>query len=337
MKLSRKMQTLAASLALALATATTTLLPAFPSYAAAPQVRVQAPGYYRMMLGQFEVTAVSDGTVKVALDKLLSGEEPQQIRRLLENGFQKPDQAETSINTFLINTGGKLLLMDSGAGQLFGANVAGRLQQNLRAAGYRPEDIDAVLLTHVHLDHSGGLSAAGKRMFPNADIYLSRNEADFWLNPANKAKVDGPRASGFDQRQGFDQAQASLAPYLAAGKVKTFEPGVELFPGIRAIATPGHTPGHVFYEASSDGARMQFWGDAVHAQQAQFAHPEIAIDFDVDSASAIEQRRKAFADAAAHGYWVAAAHIAFPGIGHVRSDADAFAWEPANYSLERLN
>ncbi|AUH52074.1 MBL fold metallo-hydrolase [Chromobacterium sp. ATCC 53434] len=327
MPLIRQLKAIAAAVAIG----TAALLPVAPSLAAAPQIHAQAPGYYRMMVGQFEITALSDGTVKVPLDKLLHGESPEQIRQLLERGFQAPNKAETSINAFLINTGSKLLLVDSGAGDLFGPG-SGKLPANIRAAGYRLEDIDAVLLTHVHLDHSGGLTVAGKAVFPNADVYLNQKEEDFWLDPANKAKVAPEQPSGFDQRKGFDQARASLAPYLAAGRVKTFAAGAELFPGVRTIAAPGHTPGHTFYEVQSRGQRMQFWGDAVHAQQVQFARPNVAIDFDVDSATAVQRRRQAFADAARNGYWVAAAHISFPGIGHVGRDAKAFAWIPANYS-----
>ncbi|UTH74658.1 MBL fold metallo-hydrolase [Chromobacterium sp. IIBBL 290-4] len=327
MHLTRQLKAIAAALAIG----ASALLPAVPSLAAAPQIHAQAPGYYRMMIGDFEITALSDGTVKIPLDKLLHGESPEQIRQLLERGFQTPSKAETSINAFLINTGSKLLLVDSGSGELFGPG-SGKLPANIRAAGYKLEDIDAVLLTHVHLDHSGGLTVAGKAVFPNADVYLNQKEEDFWLNPANRAKVAPAQPSGFDQRKGFAQAQASLAPYLAAGRVKTFAAGAEIFPGIRAIAAPGHTPGHTFYEAQSQGQRIQFWGDAVHAQQVQFARPNVAIDFDVDSASAVKRRWQAFADAAQNGYWVAAAHISFPGIGHVGRDAKAYAWIPANYS-----
>ncbi|OBU86122.1 MBL fold metallo-hydrolase [Chromobacterium subtsugae] len=328
----RQLKAIAAAVAISAAT----LLSATSSLAAAPQIHAQAPGYYRMMLGRFEITALSDGTVKVPLDKLLHGESPEQIRQQLENGFQTPGHAETSINAFLINTGSKLLLVDSGAGDLFGPS-AGKLPANIRAAGYRLEDIDAVLLTHVHLDHSGGLTVAGKAVFPNADVYLNQKEEDFWLNPANRAKVAPAQPSGFDQSKGFAQAQASLAPYLAAHRVKAFAAGAELFPGIRAIAAPGHTPGHTFYEAQSQGQRMQFWGDTVHAQVVQFSQPQVNIDFDVDSSGAVKLRRHAFADAAAHGYWVAAAHISFPGIGHVRRDAKAYAWIPANYSEDMGN
>ena len=295
------------------------------AYASAPQVRTQAPGFYRMMLGQYEITALSDGTVNIPLDRLLVGISPAEIQALLARNFQTP-KAETSINAFLINTGTKLLLVDTGAGKDFGPGIAGSLQANIKAAGYRAEDIDAVLLTHIHLDHSGGLTVDGKAMFPNAEVYVNQTEADFWFNPANLSKVPA------GQKDAFARTAASFAPYRGAGKVHTFTGGAELFPSVHAITMPGHTPGHTFYQVESQGQRMQFWGDTVHVQGVQFTKPKVTIDFDVDQAAAASQRKKAFADAAAKGYWVAAPHISFPGIGHVHRDGKAYSWVPVNYS-----
>ncbi|MBF6988075.1 MBL fold metallo-hydrolase [Cupriavidus sp. IK-TO18] len=302
---------------------------ALPGYAAAPQVGVQAPGYYRMMLGKFEITALSDGTVDVPLNKLLKGAPHERITALQARAHQSAEAAETSINAFLINTGNQLILVDTGAGQLFGPTAGGLLPQNIRAAGYQPEQIDAVLLTHIHVDHSGGLSVDGKAVFPNAVVYVDRHDADYWLNAANAARA----APG--QRHNFAQSEAVFAPYLRAGKVKRFDGEQELFPGIRPLRMPGHTPGHAFFEISSEGQRLQLWGDTIHAQHVQFPEPGVAIDFDVDSVAAVTMRKRAMADAAAKGYWVGAAHIAFPGIGHVRREGEGFAWVPVEYSLNR--
>ena len=320
----------ALSSALGIIAVTGALLPTADVQAAAPMVKIQASGYYRMMLGQFEITALSDGAGPLPVDKLLTNTTPAQVGSLLARSYLKAP-VETSINAFLINTGSKLLLVDTGAGKLFGPDAAGRLVANLRKAGYQPEDVDAVLLTHIHVDHSGGLTVDGKAVFPNAVIHVDRHDLDFWMDPANAPKVAEP------ERPSFAQAAASFAPYIAAGKVKAHSGNTQLFPGVRSIETPGHTPGHSFYVVESDGQQLQFWGDLIHAADVQFAAPAVTIRFDVDAPAAAQQRQKAFADATRRGYWVAAAHVSFPGIGHVRRDGAAFAWVPVNYSMAGLN
>ncbi|TWI44517.1 glyoxylase-like metal-dependent hydrolase (beta-lactamase superfamily II) [Pseudoduganella flava] len=196
----------------------------------------------------------------------------------------------------------------------------------MRAAGYRADDIDAVLITHIHGDHSGGLAQDGKMLFPNATVYVNRHDADFWLNAANKPKA------AENQRPGFDQAAQQFAPYLAAGKVKTFDGESELLPGIWTRPATGHTPGHTVYALRSGGHELRFWGDLLHVKDVQFAAPEVTIRFDVDSPAAERQRKAAFADAASRGYLVAAAHTPFPGIGYVRKDGKAYDWLPVPYT-----
>lgn len=204
---------------------------------AAPQVRTRPPGYYPMRLGEFEVTAVSDGTVPQDFDRLMTGTTPEEVRALVaRNHATLP--LEVSINTFLINTGSNLILVDTGAGPLFGPKSGGRLVANLAAAGYRPDQIGAVLLTHIHSDHSAGLTVGGKVVFPNAVVHVNRRERDYWLDPSEAAKA---RA---EKKVYFAQAHEAIDPYLAAGRVKTFDGEAELFPGIRTVPVPGHTPGH---------------------------------------------------------------------------------------------
>lgn len=321
-----------AAIALAISSALpfTSLLTTTTVHAAAPQVRTQAPGYYRMMLGDFEITAISDGTVTIPLDKLLKHTTHEEIETLLGREFLRP-QVETSINTFLINTGSKLVLVDTGAGALFGPSAGGQLVKNLRAAGYSPEDIDLVLLTHIHGDHSGGLTVNGKAVFPNAIVRVDKHDSEFWLNPGNESKV-GPT-----ERHSFAEAAASLAPYLASGRVQPFDRTADLLPGIRSIPAPGHTPGHSLYEIESRGQKLVIWGDLIHAKDVQLPRPGVTIRFDVDEKAAASQRRHALATASRSGAWIAAAHISFPGIGHVRADGGGrFAWVPANYSLANL-
>lgn len=294
-----------------------------------PSQKHTFPGYYRTMLGQFEVTVLSDGTATIPLNELLTHATPVQTDMLLQRAGLNSAKVETSINAFLIHTGTRLVLIDAGAGKLFGAN-AGRLVQSLHAAGYGAEDVTDVLLTHIHADHSGGLTIDDSAVFPNAIVHVAQQEADFWLNPENKVK-SAPRHA-----YAFDQATRDLEPYLKAGRVRTFLGDAVVVPGMRAVAAPGHTPGHTFYEVESEGRKLVLWGDLVHAKDAQFDSPSITIQYDVDEDAAAAQRKAAMADAESKGYLVGAAHIPFPGIGRVVSNGGAFRWLPLNYSEQGL-
>jgi glyoxylase-like metal-dependent hydrolase (beta-lactamase superfamily II) len=295
--------------------------------AAAPVVKTQAPGYYRMMLGDFEITALSDGTAALPMTQLLTNIKPAAATKALAR-FYLSDPVETSVNGFLVNTGDKLVLIDTGAANLFGPTL-GNLVASLKAAGYQPEQVDEVYITHMHADHVGGLMAGDQRAFPNAVVRADKRDADFWLSQANLEKAS-KEMKGF-----FQGAQASINPYVAAGKFKPFDGSTELVPGVRAVASHGHTPGHTTYVVESKGQKLALLGDLVHAAAVQFPDPSVTIKFDTDSKAAMTQRKKAFADAAKQGYWIAAAHIAFPGIGHVRSEGKGYAFVPANYSVPR--
>jgi glyoxylase-like metal-dependent hydrolase (beta-lactamase superfamily II) len=155
-----------------------TMADAVTAQEAVPQIRKQAPGYYRMMLGDFEITTVSDGTVPQDLDRLMTDTTPEEVRALVTRSHESLP-LEVSINTFLINTGSTLILIDSGAGEFSGPKSGGRLRANLMASGYRPEQIGAVLLTHIHGDHTGGLTVGGQVAFPNAVVYVNEREGDY--------------------------------------------------------------------------------------------------------------------------------------------------------------
>lgn len=295
--------------------------------AAAPQVKTQAPGFYRMMLGDFEVTALFDGTLDLEPKKLLTNTTQEQVGKLLDRGFEK-DAVPTSVNGYLINTGSKLVLVDTGAGGLFGPTL-GNLQANLKAAGYQPEQVDDVLITHMHGDHVGGLVQDGKLVFPNATIHAGQEDADFWLSKANLEKASA-EMKGF-----FQGAMASLNPYVEAGKFKGMKGGTELAPGIKAVPAHGHTPGHNIYVVESKGQKLVLWGDLMHVAAVQFAQPQVTISFDVDSKPAAAERKKAYADAAKGRYLVGSAHLPFPGLGHVRAEGKGYVWVPVDYQQVR--
>ncbi len=302
----------------------TALLLASAAHAAAPQVKTQAAGYYRVMLGEFEVTALSDGTVALPVDTLLTNTTKAKSDKTLARNFLK-SPVETSVNAYLINTGTKLVLVDTGAAGLFGPTL-GRLAESLKSAGYQPEQVDEIYITHMHPDHVGGLMAGEKMAFPNAVVRADKRDADFWLSQANldKAPAEG---KGF-----FQGAMASLNPYVAAGKFKPFDGDTELAPGIKAMAAPGHTPGHSLYVVESGGRKLVLWGDLMHVAAVQFAEPSVTIAFDTDSKNAAVQRKRAYAEAAKQGYLVGSAHLSFPGLGHLRAEGKGYTFVPVNYS-----
>lgn len=296
-------------------------------YAAPPAKQTsQVPGYYRMAIGDIEVTALYDGDIKLD-NKLLKGISEKDLQSLLARMFLETSKGvQTAVNGYLLNTGHNLILVDTGAAKCFGPTM-GNIGANLHAAGYAPEQIDTVLLTHLHGDHACGLVGVdGKAAYANATVYVSKQEAAFWLNKDVQAK------SPDSMQPFFKLAQDSVAPYVQAGKLKEFDSGAEILPGVKSVAEPGHTPGHAGYLFSSEGQQLLVWGDVVHSHAVQFTHPEVAIEFDVDNKQAIATRKKLFADTARQKLWVAGAHLPFPGIGHVRAEKTDYAWVPVEYS-----
>jgi glyoxylase-like metal-dependent hydrolase (beta-lactamase superfamily II) len=302
-----------------------TFAPLAPVFAEAPPVTTQVPGYYRMALGELEITALYDGYIDLDA-KILSNASPAEVQRLLKRMFLAGQKVQTAVNAFLINAGGKLILVDTGAAKAFGPTL-GFIGDNLKAAGYSPEQVDVVLLTHLHADHAAGLlNAEGKPLFPNAEVRVTRADSDFWLSEEMAAKAP----EGF--RPFFKMARTAAAPYQAAGKWKTFSGEAELAPGIRAVDAHGHTPGHTAYLIESKGERLLIVGDAVHSHAVQFARPEVAIEFDSDQKQAVIARKKLFAFAAKEKLAVAGMHLPFPGIGHVRTEGNGYAWVPVEFS-----
>ena len=287
------------------------------------QVLPQA-GYYKMKIGDLEITTLSDGSFGQQMDKLLTNIDPSEVVKLNELNFQKP-LVELSVNTFLVKSNGKLILIDAGTAELFGPDL-GFLPESFRKAGYRMEDVDAILITHMHGDHVGGLINDGKIAFPNATVYVSQKEYDFWLTPKNFTDASA------EMKPYFQNAILKMTPYVKAGKVKAFQYGGEILPGVTPIASPGHTPGHSFYEITSQGEKIIFWGDIMHSSAVQFVNQDATIVYDVNPKDAIIARKKAFAEAATNKYWIAADHIAFPGIGHLKSTTTGYRWYPVNFS-----
>src|ERR1700686_1925225 len=276
-----------------------------PALAAAPQHHDQVAGFYRIRVGDFEVTALFDGAGQFDLNWLTA-------KKVTMNGVAKalhgnPHLLDTCDTGFLVNTGKELILVDAGAGTWFGGGAFGRLVDSLRSAGYTPDQVDRVLVTHLHSDHIGGLTTQdGKRVFPNADVFVLKAESDFWLSPEIAAKA--PK----DAQPFFQAAQAISAPYIKAGKWHTFSGSEPIVDGMQLVPLPGHTPGHTGYEFSSKGQKILFWGDIIHAQRVQLQHPEVTAIFDIDQAAAAATRRQLLPKLASEDVLIAVPHMLFP-------------------------
>lgn len=293
-------------------------------FAKAPFAAVQAPGFYRLKIGSVEVTALSDGTVALPLAKLYTNTSEEHAQDALNDAFL-PEIVPTSVNAFLVNTGERLVLIDAGTGTYLGPSL-GKLVSNIEASGYKVGDIDDVILTHIHTDHSGGLMSEGKRTFPDATLRVNEREAKFWLSPENAEAATGI------VKQHFGEADQCVTPYVRAGKFETFGDNQAPAPGLGSILYAGHTPGHSAITLESEGQKLVFWGDITHGDILQFDEPGIAIEFDIEQKAAVAARDLAFKQAVDGKYLVAGAHIAFPGIGHVRTDSTNYDWLPVNYS-----
>lgn len=294
--------------------------------AAAPMAKTSAPGYFRMMLGNFEVTAINDGTVDLPVDKLLTNPEPQTQSALADSFLKAP--LETSVNAYLINTGEKLVLIDAGAGVLFGPTL-GKFVANLRASGYEPTQIDDIYITHLHSDHIGGLVSNNTLAFPNAVVHVDQKDADFWLSQENMDKAPE------DNKFFYKNAIAMLTPYQTAKKFAPINDKSQLTHGIKAVPTYGHTAGHTVYEVESQGQKLVLIGDLIHVAAVQLDHPEVTIAFDSDQKKAAAERDRIFTQATKEGAIVGASHIQFPGLGHLRKDGKGYQWIPINFTQLR--
>jgi glyoxylase-like metal-dependent hydrolase (beta-lactamase superfamily II) len=301
-------------------------LAAGAAVAKAPPAGTQAPGVYRLKVGGFEVTVLNDGWLPLET-KLYSGDQ-EAAKRMLEAAFLPTEATKTSVNEWLVNTGDRLVLVDTGTSNVF-APTLGRMARNLEAAGVEPAAIDAVILTHMHPDHAGGLLTPEKAVaFPNATVHVSETEYGFWTNEEIYAKVPS------DVKPFFDIARAATKPYKDAGKIVTFKDNAELIPGISAVAAPGHTPGHTMIRLTSDGADLLIVADIVHNVALQFAEPDRSIAFDGDQELARKSRKTTFDMAAKDRIAIAGAHLPFPGIGHVARAGSGYDFVPQPWQAD---
>jgi glyoxylase-like metal-dependent hydrolase (beta-lactamase superfamily II) len=294
-----------------------------PVQAAPADTGATAPGFYRVEVGSYRLIALFD-RISNQSPGILIGGTPEEIAKLRSDAFLFGETTAVSINAFLLNTGENLVLVDTGVTGCSGAK--GGMLDNLVASGYKPEDVDTVLITHMHGDHVCGLiDAAGAPVFTNAVVWAAADEAGYWLSAEAKAQApEGRRGS-------FDTAAKTLKPYQDKGTFKTFKPGDTLLPNLTVVPTPGHTPGHTSYLFATGGEKLLLWGDITHQQAVQVPRPDISISYDSDPKMAAETRQKLFKEIAAEVTLIAGAHMPFPGLGHLYSGPDGTRWVPVEF------
>lgn len=293
----------------------------------------QVPGFYHMQFGKdMLVTALYDGALNLTNNNWFAEEiSADKLEEMFKAMFvpQTADGVQTSVNAFLIRQGAQTTLIDAGTAHCFGDAFGnlGHIVENLKAAGVRPEEVDNVVVTHLHPDHACGITnEKGVPNFPNATVYAAEEEAGFWLNNDNLKAFKEPHMAQF-----FKQAQDAVAPYKTKGKFKTFTKGATVVPGIDTVDEFGHTPGMTGYLIGSDNNRLLIWGDVVHSHSIQLKDPNVTIEVDVNRDMARETRKRILALAAENKLWVAAAHFPFPGIGHIVKDTVGYRWIPTEY------
>ncbi len=279
----------------------------------------QLPAAQRFQIGGFVVTAISDGYSPFNPANFVGVTD-----ELLETAFRRAyvdrELYRSALNAFVIDTGSQLILVDSGGGDFIGPTL-GRLETNLRAAGYDPAGITTLLMTHLHPDHVGGSVKEGEAVFPNAEFVVSETEHAHWNDPAIRA-----RGSERAQRV-FNLVQSAFAAY--AGRLRIIADNGEALPGVTAVPLPGHTPGHIGYRIESGGKSLLIWGDIVHAAPIQLFRPEVTVIFDVDPAQAVETRKALLEQVAGERTLVAGMHTPFPGLGYIEALQDGYRFLPA--------
>lgn len=278
----------------------------------------QIPGVYHRRVGDLVVTAVSDGylTTDREMTRNLS---PDELAEALAGGFRK--ELVFSVNSFVIRNGSRVALIDTGSGDYLGPTT-GHLMANLRAAGIAPGDVDTILLTHMHPDHSAGLThrETGELFYPNAELVVHENEPRHWFDDAMLAK-----ASELYKYLHFQMTREQVTPWL--GRMRTFSGG-EVFPGVTAVPLPGHTPGHTGYLIESGGEALLIWGDVIHIPEVQFARPEVTMVPDLDPDSAVASRTRILDMAAQDRLLVTGMHLHYPGFGNVARENGVFRYHP---------
>ncbi|MEV5478579.1 MBL fold metallo-hydrolase [Streptomyces sp. NPDC007148] len=284
----------------------------------------------RFAFGALTCTVVTDGPLYLGpARETFPGASPDNVDELLNRRRLPTDHVTLDQNLLIVETGGQVVLVDTGVGTMpdLGRRVygpqAGKAVESMRAAGFEPQDIDIVLLTHAHPDHCWGLlDSSGEALFTNARVLLGAADYHHFTDPAQAELVSNPHV-----RNQYTGARINLLPY--GSRVQLIDHGHQVAEGITAVATPGHSPGHLIYEISSAGQTLVAWGDLCH-HPILLDRPDWSFLFDGDRTEAARQRRYIFDQLVAKQHTVLSYHFPFPGLGTLTSQGDAYNWHPVN-------
>ncbi len=299
-----------------------------PAQAAAPMLGTALPKHYRFKLGTFEITMISDSEVFIDGPWPLIGKNAGQkdVDQLMRDNLLPTNKYRPGFTPMLVNTGKELVLFDTGNGArgFVARPDGGWLAAQLAPSGFKPEDIDVVVLTHGHPDHIGGLIEDGKPLFPKARYAIGGGEYEFWSREGGHSGDLEKFASLF---------RDYVVPL--AERTAFLKPGDDIVTGIRAVESHGHTPGHLSFHLDGGGKELFFLGDCAHHHVASLARPDWHCVFDVDVEKAAATRTRIFAMLAADRIAVAAYHMPFPSLGYVeRLISDGYRWLPHSYQLD---
>jgi glyoxylase-like metal-dependent hydrolase (beta-lactamase superfamily II) len=284
--------------------------------AAQPLAGTQAPAFFRSKLGAFEITSINDGVAYRPLDGFIKNASLDDQRKVLGEAFLAQDKITIPFTSLVVNTGSKLVLLDSGNGDL-GATTTGSWMANFRAAGFDPDKVDVVIASHFHGDHINGMRLkSGQAVFPNAEIMVAASEWAFWMDDAKMAQApDGMKPA-------FQNVRRVFAPI--AKDITRYEWGKEIVPGISAVAAPGHTPGHTVFAIQSGSAKFLMMSDLTNNTEVFVRRPDWQAIVDMDGEQARQTRHRMLDMAASEGMQVAFYHAPFPATGHIARDGAAY-------------